>query len=216
MPVNALISEGTSLLTFPPGICGLSVVSAVIFYSWWLWVLLFHTIILSDAIKPLPQVGSELGGNKWKACVSPEVAARQIRTGKHSHLALCSAPSKTRAQGRRPGIQTTCGASLWASEVVGRARKNGTKLPSYFQIAFFLIQHSHGCCKTLFSGIMTVDSYSFCLFFLLFFFSWGQGEFGAVHATIFNQVTSFAFTINPQISQGFYWMQWILSPVPRT
>ena len=35
-------------------------------------------------------------------------------------------------------------------------------------------------------------------------FSWRQGEFGAVHATIFNQVTSFAFTINPQISQGFY------------
>ena len=147
----------------------------------------------------------------WGSCQTD-----QDRQTQSSVEALCSAPSKTRAQGRRPVIQTMCGASLWAREVVGRARKNGTKLPSYFQMAFFLIQHSHGCCKTLLSGIMTVDSYSFCLFFLLFFFSWGQGEFGAVHATIFNQVTSFAFTINPQISQGFYWMQWILSPVPRT
>ena len=101
----------------------------------------------------------------WGSCQTD-----QDRQTQSSVEALCSAPSKTRAQGRRPVIQTMCGASLWAREVVGRARKNGTKLPSYFQIAFFLIQHSHGCCKTLFSGIMTVDSYSFCLFFLLFFF----------------------------------------------
>ena len=118
--------------------------------------------------------------NKWNACVSPEVAARQIRTGKHSHLwrhpALLPPKPEPRAadQEYRLHVEPLCElARWWAGQ--GKMTQN---FPC-FQITFFLIQHSHGCCKTLFSGIMTVDSYSFCLFFfflllLLFFLEAGR------------------------------------------
>ena len=106
--------------------------------------------------------------NKWNACVSPEVAARQIRTGKHSHLwrhsALLPPKPEPRAadQEYRLHVEPLCElARWWAGQ--GKMTQN---FPC-FQITFFLIQHSHGCCKTLFSGIMTVDSYSFCLFFFV-------------------------------------------------
>ena len=168
MPVNALISEGNSLLTFPPGICGLSVVSAVIFYSWWLWVLLFHTIILSNAIKPLPQVGSELGGNKWKACVSPEVAARQIRTGKHSHLwrhsALLPPKPEPRAadQEYRLHVEPLCEpARWWAGQ--GKMAQNFppiSKLPSsWFSIHMVAVKL---CFLESWQSILTVSACFFC------------------------------------------------------
>ena len=102
----------------------------------------------------------------------------QDRQTQSSVEALCSAPSETRAQGPRPGMQATCGTFCepgrwWAGPVKMAQNFPISKLPSFDSAFLWLLQN--------FAGIMTVDSYSFCFFF---FFSWKWGEFGAVHSTV--------------------------------
>lgn len=149
-------------------------------YSWWLQILLFHTIILSNAIKPLPQVGSELGETSGRhVSVLRKLPDRsgQANTVICGGALLCSLWNQS--PGLNPGMQAMCGAVCEPGRWVARASKNGTKLFCFPSCLLFLIQHSHGCCKTLF-----LESWQFILTISAFIFFLEVGRFGAVHSTI--------------------------------
>ena len=148
-------------------------VSAVTFYSWWLWIILFHTIILSDTIKPLPQVGSELGETRGRHV---SVLRKLPDRSEQANTVICGSTLLCSLWNRSPGPQTRNAGHvwslLWAREVVGRASKNGTQL-SYFQVAFFWFSirmvAAKLCLLESWQLILTVSAF-------FFFFFPGNGE----------------------------------------
>ena len=128
----------------------------------------------------------------------------QDRQTQSSVEALCSAPSETRAQGPRPGMQATCGTFCepgrwWAGPVKMAQNFPISKLPSFDSAFLWLLQN--------FAGIMTVDSYSFCFFFF-FFLEMGRVWSCPLHS--FNQVTSFAFTA---AAKSLQWCPTLCDPI---
>lgn len=103
---------------------------------------------------------------------------------------LCLSPSKARNQGPTPA----CRLHLRPGRVV--ASENGPKLSDSFQVAFFLIQHLHGCLSdlTVFQNCDIVGFDIFCLFF--FFFPHGGRVFWSCELHHFAAVTPFPFTFN--------------------